>query len=368
VLLFGANTLIMLIISTVLFAITWLKGLVFGSAIQNYMDFVSLTNISMLILDSKHHGYYVHGENNAGSSEHSVEEFNQVLVKESKGYFKTRGLLSNDKEELQSFEVFLPIDFQYFFNSTFKVELKAELAQKLNRMPQSNPYYSNFPSNKFEDMLIRQRNPHVSDTMEVLDPQLQQLQQQDKLNAPVNFPDIQKIMTAGRNSPQFRRSSSLMGLNKARRSPVSQTDSFGRSKGLPLNLDFTKIFEQKRIVEDVFKSMLNNISSNKDMCLEKSAIHKVFGIPSFDVMSIKSNPLFFKDKELFIGRCLFFGIEKQTIWISIILFNALDFLIQNPFIAAVIVWLVDFLRHELLSSIIQNNFSRSSLINEAFLA
>ena len=358
----------MLLISIVLFGISWLRGLVFGSDIQNYMDFVSLTNISMLILDSKHHGYYVHGENNAGSSEHSVEEFNQVLLKESKGYFKTRGLLSNDKEELQSFEVFLPIDFQYFFNSTFKVELKAELAQKLNRMPQPSPYYSDYQNNKFEDMQLRQRFPNGPDTMEFLDPQQNQLQQQNRLNAPVNYPDIQRMMSASRNNPQLRRASSLMGLNKTRKSPTSQADSFARFKGLPLNLDFTKIFEQKRIVEDVFKSMLNNISSNKDMCLEKSALHKIFGIPSFDVLSIKSNPLFFKDKELFISRCLFSGIEKQTIWISIILFNALDFLIQNPFIAAVIVWFIDLLRHQLLSSIIQNNFSRSSLINEAFLA
>ncbi len=71
-----------------------------GSPIENFLDLITISNISMILFDSPVHGFYLHGENNTGSSEGEFEDFKSNLKKEEKGFLGRRGLIEEDETEL----------------------------------------------------------------------------------------------------------------------------------------------------------------------------------------------------------------------------------------------------------------------------
>jgi len=64
------------------------------------LDLITISNISLLLLNSPIHGYYLHGFNNTGTSEGEFNDFRQNLKKEEKGFLGRRGLIEEDSTEL----------------------------------------------------------------------------------------------------------------------------------------------------------------------------------------------------------------------------------------------------------------------------
>ncbi len=73
-----------------------------------FTDFCAVANISVFILDSSLHGFYIHGQSAFGLSDVSASKLQQLLSDEKKGVGKLRGLLADDPRSLQTFEIFIP--------------------------------------------------------------------------------------------------------------------------------------------------------------------------------------------------------------------------------------------------------------------
>lgn len=86
---------------------------------MNFVDLCSVANISIFIFESFCHGYYIHGLNPVGTSEGTVEDLKEVLIKESKGNSRSRGLLINDSKGLQTFEFFFPTVVKQVYEKNF---------------------------------------------------------------------------------------------------------------------------------------------------------------------------------------------------------------------------------------------------------
>lgn len=82
----------------------------FPTDLQNFTDLCSVANVSLLIFDNQAecHGYYIHGLNPVGASEGTIEDLKLAFMKEEKGNCRGRGLVSNDPEGLQTFEIYYP--------------------------------------------------------------------------------------------------------------------------------------------------------------------------------------------------------------------------------------------------------------------
>jgi Meckelin (Transmembrane protein 67) len=110
-----------------------------GSDLLNFVDVCSLSNISVIILDSPGHGWYLHGRAPSGKGDWSALELASKLKEEAAGMFVPRGLLPDDPYRctIQSFELFVPdAEFQTQLSVTETAntgELLIALIEKLVR-------------------------------------------------------------------------------------------------------------------------------------------------------------------------------------------------------------------------------------------
>ena len=322
VLQFGLNSILLLGIGFVLYIIKKIYDNFFGSSIENFLDLLSLSNISILIFDSNIHGFYLHGNNNMGSSEGELEDFQKMLKKEEKGFLGKRGLI--EKSELQTFEVYLPSDFRKFLDTVYNSEIKNEIAEKLNyNYFNNNQTYGNDQSQNY----FNNDNSGYNKNSNYI------FQNQKNFN--------------------FNQNPS----NKKRK----------KNEALPLNLNFDKIFEKKKIITNAFKKILEKINRNKENCLEKTLFHKILNYPGIDLKLINGSPVFFKDKEKNFKKTLFLGNEFINFLAIVVIFLTIDFWTNNGVLTCFIVFIIDLVRSFIMAYFIKKNFSRSSLVNEAFL-
>ena len=86
-----------------------------------FSDFCAVSNISVFILDSSLHGFYIHGQSASGVSDVSASRLHQLLVDEKRGLGKPRGLIADDPKALQTYEIFIPFQMREDYE---KVSLK----------------------------------------------------------------------------------------------------------------------------------------------------------------------------------------------------------------------------------------------------
>jgi len=104
---------------------------------QAFVDLCSFANISIFMLDSVQHGYYIHGISPSGTAEGTVEFLRMSLERESRGHGRSRGMVPGDPQNLQTFEIFLPLDMRIKYNGIFKFHVERESADK-NRILNMN--------------------------------------------------------------------------------------------------------------------------------------------------------------------------------------------------------------------------------------
>ncbi|PNW74089.1 hypothetical protein CHLRE_13g584901v5 [Chlamydomonas reinhardtii] len=65
-----------------------------ANPVTQFVDLMFLANISTVIFDDTHSGYYIHGRNQAQHSDATLRDLNQELLKEEEGLTAQRGLVS----------------------------------------------------------------------------------------------------------------------------------------------------------------------------------------------------------------------------------------------------------------------------------
>ena len=73
--------------------------------IGQFIDFCSLSNISVFILTHSQYGYYIHGRSPHGNAETNMQQMSQSLLKEQLDMTTRRGL--EEGSEHQTFSLFM---------------------------------------------------------------------------------------------------------------------------------------------------------------------------------------------------------------------------------------------------------------------
>lgn len=81
-----------------------------GDAIGDFIDFCSMSNISVFLISQVHYGYYIHGRSVHGRSDTSLHELYEQFQREEENLCGKRGLEANT--EMQTFEIALTTRFR----------------------------------------------------------------------------------------------------------------------------------------------------------------------------------------------------------------------------------------------------------------
>ena len=101
----------------------------FGSdGFIDLIDLSSLANISIFILNSRYHGFYIHGKTIHQHSDTSLEEINKNIENERRNLCKSRGLIPDQ----DVFEIFVSTQFRQQYDEIYRDVLQFEL-NKLNQ-------------------------------------------------------------------------------------------------------------------------------------------------------------------------------------------------------------------------------------------
>ena len=100
----------------------------YRNSLLQFVDLISLANISILVFDEACHGYYIHGRSVHGSSDVNMDELNHNLKKEEVNFIillilqddlvPKRGLLDTNQ---QGFEIYTTLPFRNTFDIIYSV-------------------------------------------------------------------------------------------------------------------------------------------------------------------------------------------------------------------------------------------------------
>ncbi|KAJ3127932.1 Meckelin [Physocladia obscura] len=88
-----------------------------------YADILSVSNISLIVLDEKRHGYYIHGRSVHQIADTDVKELNESLRKEENDMVPARGL---DQTDQQVFEIFVTPEVRSTYDKIYGIVVSAD--------------------------------------------------------------------------------------------------------------------------------------------------------------------------------------------------------------------------------------------------
>eukprot|EP00297_Palpitomonas_bilix_P001829 CAMPEP_0113868268 /NCGR_PEP_ID=MMETSP0780_2-20120614/889_1 /TAXON_ID=652834 /ORGANISM="Palpitomonas bilix" /LENGTH=977 /DNA_ID=CAMNT_0000853321 /DNA_START=154 /DNA_END=3087 /DNA_ORIENTATION=- /assembly_acc=CAM_ASM_000599 len=140
VLRFGLITFFWLAI--VIVQLAWKYGIAYrfiSDPIGQFVDLLSLANISVFVFDDKVHGWYLHGKSVHKHADTTMEEMAKQFKAEASNSVAKRGL--NSDEDLQSFEIFVTKSFRERYDATFPMGAEAaRQTVKRGNAPPSRQY------------------------------------------------------------------------------------------------------------------------------------------------------------------------------------------------------------------------------------
>jgi len=105
----------------------------------NFVDLLSLANISVIIFDSRYHGYYLHGRSVHQYADATMQEMATQLKMEEEGQVFKRGLAPNSEDQV--FEIFVTKEFRDKYDALFMAPvMQAEAAAKSQPDKKSRPF------------------------------------------------------------------------------------------------------------------------------------------------------------------------------------------------------------------------------------
>ena len=86
---------------------------------EEFCDLCSVSNISVMMFDYTHGGYYIHGRSPSGFTEVSAEKLRHQLLFESYGKSNMRGITYEDPD-LQTYAIYIPTEMMKRYNHELK--------------------------------------------------------------------------------------------------------------------------------------------------------------------------------------------------------------------------------------------------------
>lgn len=120
VLKFFLDCSVMMIIGCVTYIIRRLMSRFEPTCVENLIDLCYISNISIFILDSPFHGYYIHGYNPQKQSDANLAGIIRGLQREAEKKSTTKGLDESDHTGLQTFEIYINADFRQKYDNALR--------------------------------------------------------------------------------------------------------------------------------------------------------------------------------------------------------------------------------------------------------
>ena len=288
--------------------------------IQQFVDLLSLSNVSIVILDDECSGYYIHGRSLMAFTDTSMAELSQQMRKEQEMQVSARGLVpSSTRQDLAE-------------NQCFEIFITKEL-----RMA-------------YETKLLRR------------------IQEQAAMNSGGGFMgSAANMMGGGRGGygGGYGQNGGAMG----------GVGGFGRGMLGPSRSQGGGDIPQERTIAaaeeiaDIFKQLINFTEANAaSYVLERPFTDRLLNMPPETVSMMQgASPVFYHDFRNAFSRVLFYGIEFQLLVFDILVFCALDAETGSFAVAAFLTWIIGSFVDYVRASFGEANISRKSLIDERFL-
>eukprot|EP00795_Rhopilema_esculentum_P008416 gene8416-14397_t len=104
-----------------------------ADAIEDFVDFCSISNISIILLTHSNYGYYIHGRSVHGRADASLRELYENFKREEDDLCDKRGLES--ESDCQTFEVLLPTKFRTQYEKITDVLGMNQQQRQMGRNP-----------------------------------------------------------------------------------------------------------------------------------------------------------------------------------------------------------------------------------------
>lgn len=283
---------------------------------QKFIDFCTIANISLLILNENYHGFYLHCQTPNQYSESTMLELVKNLAEEESGLVTVRAL-SGAPDDIQSFEVFLSGEWRGEFD-----KIKAKMIKNLS----------------INDMIKERRSFRRSK------------RNKGKKNAG-EIESVWSMMSRHTNR-----------LNK------KQFSSFKLGFSIvPGTLDET-IEGWKEMTK-----FLNRFLSNT---YSKIGLRHSIKVPTyFDKMtrnapdlSLQDQPsIFYTDKFFNFVEVMFLGNETNLVILNILTIGLFDLWFNNTFVSLFLTYLIDLGLSKLRYAIAKASISRSNIIDTRFI-
>ncbi|CAG9313152.1 unnamed protein product [Blepharisma stoltei] len=129
VLRFFVVTFVLLVIGYAQYLIKKIFSLWFPTAIQNFVDLCSVSNVSIFILDQSLHGYYIHGVSPTGMADVGLSDLIKALSQEEAGKARPRGILPEESSGLQTYEIYIPWKMRQTYDNLGTDPVEAEVGE-----------------------------------------------------------------------------------------------------------------------------------------------------------------------------------------------------------------------------------------------
>ena len=302
--------------------------------IQQFVDLLAMSNLSIVILDDECAGYYLHGRSLMTFADTSLSELMAQMRKEQEMQVAARGLVpSSQREELaenQCFELFIT------------KELRLAYESKLLR--------------SIEETAAARGGDGLGGALSVM-------------------------FSGGRRNGQSMRMGGFGmggamggggwnggmggiggGWNGGGQQQQQQTN-------IAMNSPQDASLAAAEEIGDIFKQLISFVETNAaSFVLERPFTNRLINMPPESVSSMQgASPIFYHDLQMSFQRTLWYGIETQLFIFDVLVFCALDKALNSFALAAFITWIIGATIDHVRSQFGSANISRKSLIDERFL-
>ena len=129
---FFLTSFLFIIISYVQLVLRKVLSTWFPTPTQNFIDLCIVSNISIIILDDRLHGYYIHGVTPLAKADMALEELHLGLSEEKLKEGHKKSLLVPDEEDLYTFEIYIPFDMRMQYDNIMQKAKDDQMFNKKN--------------------------------------------------------------------------------------------------------------------------------------------------------------------------------------------------------------------------------------------
>ena len=315
----GAGLMILIAIGQMVYKIVFYHNYV-QSPMQQFIDLLATSNVSIVILDDECSGYYIHGRSQMAFADTSMAELCHQFRKEEEMQVGARGLVpaatTEKLAENQCFEMFITKELRMAYESKLLSRIKESVAA------------SSVGGGMFTRAMSRMNS-----------------------NSWGNNNNNMNGYGGGYGNAGY---GNAVGGGMVNRPSAIASDA---------------TIAAAEEISDIFKQLINFTEANAgSFVLERPFMDKFTDMPPESVSMMQgASPIFYHDFKMAFTRVLFYGIEWQLLIFDVLVFTAIDMEVTSFAIAAFCTWVVGMGVDVIRSTWGEINISRKSLIDQRFL-